>query len=311
MTTTGVTRPLPAVPRSRGTRAGSAAAARQAPCAPTHSDRRLRLGRRRPDRSPARVPRVAAARGLRLPGGHRAVPVRRPVGRTSCASSRSSWPALLLADGAKLLVVACNSATAAALPALREELAGRVPVVGVVAAGVAAGGVGHAQRAGRAAGHAGHRRQRRLCASAGRGRARRRAARRRLGRARAADPDRHGGRPGRRRLRRGRLRTAQGGGRRHGHPRLHPLPAGAAGAPALPRPRGGDRQLGPGDRRRGRARPRRRRAGGRPGAQGRATASSRAAGPTTSAARASASSSSRSTRCDTSRSPSRAQRSAA
>ena len=39
---------------------------------------------------------------------------------------------LLLADGAKLLVVACNSATAAALPALREELGERVPVVGVV-----------------------------------------------------------------------------------------------------------------------------------------------------------------------------------
>jgi glutamate racemase len=41
--------------------------------------------------------------------------------------------AILLARGAKLLVVACNSATSAALPALREELAGRVPVVGVVA----------------------------------------------------------------------------------------------------------------------------------------------------------------------------------
>ncbi len=39
---------------------------------------------------------------------------------------------LLLADGAKLIVVACNSATAAALPALRERLAGRVEVVGVV-----------------------------------------------------------------------------------------------------------------------------------------------------------------------------------
>lgn len=39
---------------------------------------------------------------------------------------------VLLARGAKLLVVACNSATAAALPALREELAGRVPVLGVV-----------------------------------------------------------------------------------------------------------------------------------------------------------------------------------
>jgi glutamate racemase len=39
----------------------------------------------------------------------------------------------LLARGAKLLVVACNSATAAALPTLRDELRDRIPVVGVVA----------------------------------------------------------------------------------------------------------------------------------------------------------------------------------
>ena len=39
---------------------------------------------------------------------------------------------LLLEHGAKLLVIACNSATAAALPALREHLHGRVGVVGVV-----------------------------------------------------------------------------------------------------------------------------------------------------------------------------------
>ena len=39
---------------------------------------------------------------------------------------------LLLEEGAKLLVVACNSATAAALPQLREELEGRVGVVTVV-----------------------------------------------------------------------------------------------------------------------------------------------------------------------------------
>jgi glutamate racemase len=38
----------------------------------------------------------------------------------------------LLEEGAKLMVVACNAATSAALPALREELAGRVRVVGVV-----------------------------------------------------------------------------------------------------------------------------------------------------------------------------------
>ncbi|HZN88947.1 MAG TPA: glutamate racemase [Thermoleophilaceae bacterium] len=40
--------------------------------------------------------------------------------------------AILIERGAKLLVVACNSATAAALPALRRELGGRLPVVGVV-----------------------------------------------------------------------------------------------------------------------------------------------------------------------------------
>jgi len=39
---------------------------------------------------------------------------------------------ILLDRGAKLLVVACNSATAAALTTLREELEERVPVVGVV-----------------------------------------------------------------------------------------------------------------------------------------------------------------------------------
>jgi glutamate racemase len=39
---------------------------------------------------------------------------------------------ILLDRGAKLLVVACNSATAAALPRLQEELERRVPVVGVV-----------------------------------------------------------------------------------------------------------------------------------------------------------------------------------
>jgi glutamate racemase len=40
--------------------------------------------------------------------------------------------AILLERGAKLLVVACNSATAAALPRLQEELEQRVPLVAVV-----------------------------------------------------------------------------------------------------------------------------------------------------------------------------------
>jgi glutamate racemase len=39
---------------------------------------------------------------------------------------------ILLERGAKLLVIACNSATAAALPALRAELSGQVHVIGVV-----------------------------------------------------------------------------------------------------------------------------------------------------------------------------------
>ena len=39
---------------------------------------------------------------------------------------------ILLEGGAKLLVIACNSATAAAAATLREELAGRVDVVSVV-----------------------------------------------------------------------------------------------------------------------------------------------------------------------------------
>lgn len=38
----------------------------------------------------------------------------------------------LVGEGAKLLVVACNSATAAALPELRERMLDRVPVIGVV-----------------------------------------------------------------------------------------------------------------------------------------------------------------------------------
>ena len=86
---------------------------------PAH--RRLRLRGRRPDR-PARVPRVAAARGLRLPRRHRALPVRRPVGRRAAGVRARAGRTCCSTDGAKLLVVACNSATAAALPALREEL---------------------------------------------------------------------------------------------------------------------------------------------------------------------------------------------
>ena len=60
---------------------------------------------------------------------------RFPYGLRSAAELRDfsfELAELLLEHGAKLLVVACNSATAAALPALREHLGGRVGVVGVV-----------------------------------------------------------------------------------------------------------------------------------------------------------------------------------
>ncbi len=60
---------------------------------------------------------------------------RFPYGNRSAQELRAfsrELAEMLLSHGAKLLVVACNSATAAALPALREHLAGRVPVVGVI-----------------------------------------------------------------------------------------------------------------------------------------------------------------------------------
>jgi len=60
---------------------------------------------------------------------------RFPYGNREAAELREfalELAELLLADGAKLLVVACNSATAAALPQLREALRGRVGMVAVV-----------------------------------------------------------------------------------------------------------------------------------------------------------------------------------
>ena len=60
---------------------------------------------------------------------------RFPYGERSADELRAfarELAGLLLAEAAKLLVVACNAATSAALPALEREMAGRVPVVGVV-----------------------------------------------------------------------------------------------------------------------------------------------------------------------------------
>ena len=95
------------------------------------------------------------ARGLPLPGDTARFPYgdRAPEELLGFARELAG---ILLERGAKLLVVACNSATAAALPALRKELERRVPVVGVVATGVAPGRGGHPQRARRADRHARH-----------------------------------------------------------------------------------------------------------------------------------------------------------
>jgi glutamate racemase len=60
---------------------------------------------------------------------------RFPYGDRSADELRafaSELAGILLGRGAKLLVVACNSATSAALPALEEELAEEVPLVAVV-----------------------------------------------------------------------------------------------------------------------------------------------------------------------------------
>src|SRR5580658_9681294 len=58
---------------------------------------------------------------------------------------------LLLAENAKMIVVACNSASALAIPRLEEIL--KVPVIGVIAPGAKAA-VGHAQRPHRSHRHA-------------------------------------------------------------------------------------------------------------------------------------------------------------
>ena len=137
----------------------------------------------------------------------------RTAGR-SCSASLGSWRASCSSAGAKLLVVACNSATAAALPALRERARGararwwawsrrsrgslrrrpRNGRVGLIAtpATVASGAYARALA---------------------RGGAGRRAPRRRLRRAGAADPGGRGGRRARGRLRRGRsaARSRQAG----------------------------------------------------------------------------------------------------
>jgi len=60
---------------------------------------------------------------------------RFPYGERSAAELRAfahELAGILVGEGAKMLVVACNSATSAAMPGLREDLAGVVDVISVV-----------------------------------------------------------------------------------------------------------------------------------------------------------------------------------
>ena len=206
---------------------------------------------------------------------------------------------ILLDRGAKLLVVACNSATAAALPALREELEGRVPVVGVVtpesrlaaaatrtaASGLIATPATVASGAyARALGDAAPAAELHAVASA-----------------ELAPLIQEGGEVDQRVVAcvDGLCRPLKRGRRRHRDPRLHALPARAARAPARARPRRVDRQLGRGDRRRGRREAARGRRGAATTTGAGATASSPPATPRSSAAWVPASCSCRSPRSST------------
>ena len=98
------------------------------------SRRRVRLGRRRPHRAP-RAAGLTAQRGLRLPRRHGPLPVRRAK-QAELQAFAVEIADHLLEAGAKLLVVACNSASSAALDALERHLEATavrdVDVIGVV-----------------------------------------------------------------------------------------------------------------------------------------------------------------------------------
>ena len=138
----------------------------------------------------------------------------------------------LLERGAKLLVVACNSATAAALPLRQERLCRHRRRRGRRGrARRPARGGGDTQRPRRADRHAGHRRERRLRRGARRGDPQAPSSSTPSPAAELAPLIQEGGRGRRARGRAacdGLCRAAAGGGRGHRDPRLHPLPAGRA-----------------------------------------------------------------------------------
>ena len=165
--------------------------------------------------------------GARLPYGPRPLDeIRRFAGEIAGYLER---------QGVKLVVAACNSATAAALPDLQRALS--VPGARRDPARGARGRARHAQPSRRPARDRGDRRERPLRGADLDARCRRHGRARRLPEARAAD---RGRRPLRRGDRRGGARgrrAAEGGRGRHRRARLHALPADPADPAARVRPR--------------------------------------------------------------------------
>ena len=170
---------------------------------------------------------------------------------TSSSASRSRSPSTSWRRRTKLLVVACNSAAAAAVTALQTRMMETtlgVDVVAVVGPESPARRRRHRQRPHRAPRHAGDRVLGRLRPRRRRRRFHGRAPRRPLPRPGADHP----GRLPVRRARGGNgarvLRAAARGRRRHRDPRLHALPARRAHAPAHARAQRPLGHLGPGHR---------------------------------------------------------------
>ena len=192
------------------------------------ADRHVRLRGGRADRA-RRLPRAPArtrtSSTSATPGGSRTGRAR----ARSCWATRAQLYGVLEARGVKLVVVACNSATAAALPALQREA--RLPVLGVVTPEAAHAAVaGDAQPARRPAGDGGHGGQRALRGGDPRPRRRHRGGCRWPcpGLAEAIQGEQPVLGAHRRRWCAACLRAAARGGGRHGDPRLHALPAGPA-----------------------------------------------------------------------------------
>ncbi|CAA9487107.1 MAG: Glutamate racemase, partial [uncultured Solirubrobacterales bacterium] len=214
-------------------------------------DRRLRLRGRGTHRT-ARVPRVPAPRGLPLPRRHGPLSVRRALGagaaRLRPRARRHPARARIEAPDRRLQLGHRGGSAGAARAPRRPGRGGRRG-----RAGVAARRSGHPQRASRAPGHAGDRRERRLRPGTRRGRPRRHARVRPRAGSRSADPGRPRGRRARGRAGRAAVRAAARRGGRHRDPRVHPLSARAADAPARAGATRRDRLLGRGHRRGGRA----------------------------------------------------------